>query len=671
MAVSTSSTYLGVTQSKPPTISVDLRNLNASWSGGRCTVYWYSIPKGSYGDPWVDVPLNANISKYTGRGLSYIFNGSTSSTQGTHSITGLTPYETYIIAAKILPDNNSYSAEIHYATVTIGGFSTANTGVEATGKTSNSLTVRLKGLNTSWGGGSCPVYWYTAPKTSSTSPISGWISRGYTNIFNGSTSAAQGEQVITGLSSDTTYWIKAEVTYGSIKKTYTNYATTTEEENGGDDTGDGEEEIQNPIISFTVQQRGYSDTTYNQGLVLIDSNINLSGISFYLTDVTTGTFYNLELDWVENGEGDDIYYSASCYFRPVNTLETHIFELNYTYIINWTLSTQATFEEPYDLRISNLEITHGYKKLIFKCMPAPETRGTINYSVQYQTNSGGWWYFGNAYTNSVVTVANKPFGMSYHIRMQAGLKSVYGEALEADVTVPPAPPTISVSVDGSKINISYGVIDSTYIDEFIFTLYTTTGQEVAEKSVAINSTEMVTPIGTTSFTVAAKGSYYVRVQTVRNGVACFISADSDIRYIQSEAITITSSLLDLWDWEINKGSDRDSAYQALTNNGNVRDFKYTVWNELCAKVKEALESESGGQWDDIFASYEDTLMFDTEVGRKLTALRFNSLRRNVGNKESTGVGDKIPGNDVIGEEFIDITNALNTFINKLKLNNNI
>lgn len=424
--------------------------------------------------------------------------------------------------------------------------------------------------------------------------------------------------------------------------------------------------ITNPITSFTVDQRSLSETLYNQGIVRIDSYINLSNVSFYLTDVTTGNFYDLELDWVENGAGDDIYYVASCYFGPVNTLGTHIFELNYTYIINWALSTQATFQEPYDLTISNLQIEHGYKSLIFSCAPAPETRRTVTYSVQYKSGSD-YNYFGSSSANSTVTVSNKPFGKSYDIRMRALISSIAGNELTATVTVPPAPPTIDVSASDSTIKVVYGVTNNTYIDEFVFTLYSESGLKIDEKTVQINSTESVSPSGTILFSGLQKGSYYIRATTIRNGIECFVSADSDARYVQSKVLTVTvSSAIDLWEWT--STDDRTTAHQAITGGGRVNDFKYTVWNDLCAKVKEALEAETGGQWDDTFASFEDTCMTDTQEGRKLTAIRFNSLRKNVGNKEATGIKDKLPGNEVIGAEFITITEALNTFINKLNAN---
>lgn len=176
--------------------------------------------------------------------------------------------------------------------------------------------------------------------------------------------------------------------------------------------------------------------------------------------------------------------------------------------------------------------------------------------------------------------------------------------------------------------------------------------------------------------------------TLRDGVSSggaytFYGLDSGTEYrIQAEIKHAASGLdvwfteyattdspqvyVEPWDWNSSNGSASASqtrrAYDALFDNGNVSDFSYLVWNDLCDKVMEALDA-IGDTWDSRYASYNSTRM--TSSNKTLTATKFNSLRYQIGSHESTGINDVSPGDIVYGWYFTTIVNALNRWINSL------
>lgn len=128
-----------------------------------------------------------------------------------------------------------------------------------------------------------------------------------------------------------------------------------------------------------------------------------------------------------------------------------------------------------------------------------------------------------------------------------------------------------------------------------------------------------------------------------------------------------------WDWEIGTGSDRDKAYQAITSNGDVDDFSYSVWNELVDKVLEVIEADPNESvWftesnnGTVYLSENSTKM--TSSDKVMTAKRFNALRYNIGSRgsaPSTGIADKSTGETVYGEYFIILADCINGWINNL------
>lgn len=120
--------------------------------------------------------------------------------------------------------------------------------------------------------------------------------------------------------------------------------------------------------------------------------------------------------------------------------------------------------------------------------------------------------------------------------------------------------------------------------------------------------------------------------------------------------------VDRWDWT--STTARAKAYAAITSQGPVKDFSYTVWNELVDLVYDVRGySEIDPQWDGYYASFSATRMSSTS--KVLTATRFNSLWRNINYLWATGITTQTKGDIVYGSYFISLTTALNKYIDSM------
>ena len=129
-----------------------------------------------------------------------------------------------------------------------------------------------------------------------------------------------------------------------------------------------------------------------------------------------------------------------------------------------------------------------------------------------------------------------------------------------------------------------------------------------------------------------------------------------------------------WSWTTNNSpvttdTQTVDAFNAIMNNGYTTDFSYEVWNDLVKKTNEFLAymqlnyavigdnqygyspyTAYGEMLKDAIMPYEDKTLY---------AQKFNILRYCIGSMVSTGLGDKTPGDPVIGNEFLILTEALN------------
>ena len=130
------------------------------------------------------------------------------------------------------------------------------------------------------------------------------------------------------------------------------------------------------------------------------------------------------------------------------------------------------------------------------------------------------------------------------------------------------------------------------------------------------------------------------------------------------------SSVELWSWDTQNGPERNAtaaqvqaARSALHTGGNVSDFSYLVWNDLCAKLNEVVIG-SGRQWQASTATLANTKM--TANDRTMTAVRFNAVRDQLSQLGQTaGVPSVSRGDPVMAVYFVSIATCINQAINNL------
>lgn len=126
-----------------------------------------------------------------------------------------------------------------------------------------------------------------------------------------------------------------------------------------------------------------------------------------------------------------------------------------------------------------------------------------------------------------------------------------------------------------------------------------------------------------------------------------------------------------WDWRQSNGqastSQTRSAANSLIAGGEISNFSYLVWNDMVDKVKDIIDAAESSWWTSTTAgatlTYANTKM--TPSNKILTAARFNSLRYNIGARQSTGISKVNTGDVVYASYFTALTTAMNNWIDKL------
>lgn len=131
----------------------------------------------------------------------------------------------------------------------------------------------------------------------------------------------------------------------------------------------------------------------------------------------------------------------------------------------------------------------------------------------------------------------------------------------------------------------------------------------------------------------------------------------------STSATTEENSVDPWSWNKSNGNasaaQTQAAYNAVRNKGSLSSFSYLVWNDMVDKVAEILDA-NGDSWNSRFASYSATKMSGGD--KTLTAVRFNSLRYNIGLHYSTGIDTVARGNTVYGWYFTHLADCINNWI---------
>ena len=148
----------------------------------------------------------------------------------------------------------------------------------------------------------------------------------------------------------------------------------------------------------------------------------------------------------------------------------------------------------------------------------------------------------------------------------------------------------------------------------------------------------------------------------------FVSISSPNMQTRTFSVTATTQkkTVSRWSWSASNGSataaETQRSYNSLFNNGNVSDFSYKVWNDLCDKTYEAIEA-AGSYWNTRYTTFSGAKM--SSSNKVLTAEKFNSLRLNIGGHVSTGIQEVSSGDVVYGWYFTTLARCLNEWINSL------
>jgi hypothetical protein len=163
------------------------------------------------------------------------------------------------------------------------------------------------------------------------------------------------------------------------------------------------------------------------------------------------------------------------------------------------------------------------------------------------------------------------------------------------------------------------------------------------------------------------------------------SATGEISYaynIKSEGLpfhTLSSVSVASWDWDAaNATANPNPATQAQTQAARnacrgktaVSNFSWKVWNDLVYKVSEVRVAGGKSEWNNYYGLTRDqTLM--TSSNKTLTAVRYNSLRYNIGSvfevPDSKKIAEVSRGDNVEGtKHFLNfVTNYLNAYIDDI------
>ncbi len=210
-----------------------------------------------------------------------------------------------------------------------------------------------------------------------------------------------------------------------------------------------------------------------------------------------------------------------------------------------------------------------------------------------------------------------------------------------------------IELESTATTVTVTVIDSGDYRYFKFSIYDSSHNVIEE------DTRYRTTTSRFYENLSPNTKYYVYCSYSSNGS----TADDTLSdYIYTQELSV-----DLWDWESSNGSATASqtlkAYNAVTNKGNVSDFSYKVWNDMCYKVYEIRSTLGAWAWDTQYLSYDDTLM--SSADKVLTAKRFNSLKYNIGSLYSTGISDVSTGDKVYGSYFTTLMDVVNEWIGTL------
>ena len=408
-----------------------------------------------------------------------------------------------------------------------------------------------------------------------------------------------------------------------------------------------------PSYTYTVTiQHYYGDTLLNTD---------------YEYDVIEGSLYYLE-DCARTYT--DYAYSHGT-VDGVTLIQTRIYEdttikLYYTKLNKWTVYDKDNLGGEFggNFNFSQYQIFRWYYtatedgKLKFYTTGSADTIGWISLNRDWSVNDKGVPNEGYYTVMDDDSGNNHNFSLTYDIKKGESVYlyiAIYQGKSASNVTV-----NISLQKSKYKINMMYYIPDEDSTEKYslIVHVYEISAGAFVKPENYIYPSEIE--------------SSYIFSHVVIRGTTTSASNISTVTYqINQDEDWEFYYRNNYWRWNAANRSTSDAAtaeqtiaaHQAITNSGTTSSFNYRVWNDLCAVTLSVLTSKTYG-WDTTYATYDNTLM--SNKSKTLTALRFNSLRKNIDKLCKTNISEKtkyngilLDSNRVIGSEFITLTDCLN------------
>ena len=379
------------------------------------------------------------------------------------------------------------------------------------------------------------------------------------------------------------------------------------------------------------------------------SNMKISGLS-------SGTEYNIQIYCYLPDQGQTVYLTSADYSTSMPSPSAYFSSITAT-------KNTLTVSVPKD---SN----YRYVQLSWK-KHSSSSYSSSNYypsSTSYQSKTANWTY----------EISGLSVDTQYDLRLYVATSSSGANSTLADTDsawtkadpkvtyVSKTETSITGIVTGLSSNYSYSRTVS--LDAYL------NGTKVKTASVSIGAN--VTSSGNITVTGLSSGTTY-EIQawvTLYDGSNVYIGSFTETT--DSPTPTVTP-----WSWTsanstVNPSHTAEAtaaqttaARNACQNKTAVSNFKYQVWNDLVYKVSEARVASGHSEWNTnngTYATRTNTLM--TSSSKTLTALRYNSMRYNLGELYSTGISDVTSGVTRVNgtTHFINFVTKLNEFINQYR-----
>lgn len=612
--------------------SVQLISLDETYGGGTRTCKWYfkkdEWPNASTGD--YDIYLEKTISGAPQQSDVW-------------TVTGLTAESTYYCYCLIY-NGTSLLATLR-TEFTTGSVSSTTAIISFPDITDTSCKVQLADLDTSYGGGTRVCRWYFKAEARPTA--SDYDTEMTTYIYGAPDASDIWE--LTDLTPGTTYYClcyifnNTSLLLATLTASFTTDAASTTL----------------AIHTFRAQQ-GLNAERGDKQIYMI----------WGVNDAAIGGTYTIYINGSQKVTGT-VTSADSSLFYTVDDFGTYIVGLVVRKdgkSVGKTVSVEMEDVLDSDLTPSLNYVRHGYRKIIFHWYGTTYSDfytlrlsdGTESITVENVTDGDNEYTFTNLNFSTVYD-----FYVTAHHRYSDGSTKSGVETLVTPAIVPSAPPVINVSQTDGYVTVSYGLLTPSYVDEFGFMLYEGNSQ-IEKKEITNPDKNDTNPTGSIAFTTKlSKGTYSVLAYTRYKTYRCYTENGNQ----SVERVITVGAAPPLWSWEASNGNasaaQTNAAYSAVNANGFVNNFSYMVWNDMVDKVKAVLDV-IGENWDGMYATYDNTKILADD--RTLTAAKFNSLRRNVGNHVSTGIGEKSTSDTVYGHYFTTITDCLNSWIQTITTN---